>query len=553
MADIEAKLDDKQYDPIQPVPIATDVPEELWIYLSEHADQFPGVAVARQSVRSYNPFFAGVGGNILGYVGRISADAYAKKQGEPPPKDPVTGAPKTYEPDSTIGLAGVEATYEDELRGTPGIETIEVDANNRPVRRLSYQPPRPGDDVQLNVDFDLQAKTEQTLDKQLAATRGGAQTDANGVLVKKAPAGSAVVLDPNNGAVKALATYPRYDPAEFVNGISQARYQQLTDQSGASALVDRAISGSYAPGSTFKLVTATAALTNHIITASTPWNDTGSFEIGGQTFRSTGANGYLTLPRAITVSSDTFFYYLGAKMDTTNDIQNTADAYGYDKQTGIDLPGEATGYVLTPADKKALHDKYPAAWPYSEWFTGDNVQLAIGQNAVAVTPLQLTNAYATFANGGTVYQPHVVAQVLKPGSRPACPSTRRIPPTSCRRSTPSRSGKVDLPSSIWEPIFQGLNNVTKSGTAVGAFKGFDQSKFSIVGKTGTAQVNGKADTSLFASLRPVRQAAVRGGRGPRGVGLRLGRRGAGGAPHLRDAHRPGSRASSSARWAGSGD
>jgi penicillin-binding protein 2 len=497
---IERRLADQQYSPVQPVPVAIDVPEELMVYLAEHSEDFPAVSVKRESVRVY-PYGAAAG-NIVGYVGRITAETLATAT---PGTDPDTSVEKTYQPSSNIGLAGIEASYEDDLRGTPGVDVIEIDADNRPIRTVSSQPPRPGSDVQLNIDMDVQLRAEQVLVDKLNALRGTRQRDG---AVRAAPAGSVVVLNPNDGAVTALATYPSYDPSEFVNGISQERYTQLSDVGGVSALVDRSISGQYSPGSTFKLVTAEAALANGVMGPGDYYNDTGVFEVGGQEFQNAGRvrNGYINLPTSLTVSSDTFYYSLGARMDGTTQLQDAAVAFGFDQPTGIDLPGESSGYVLTPADKKALHEKYPDAYPYGDWFTGDNVQLAIGQNTVVVTPLQLANAYAALANGGTVYQPRVAWRVLRANGDPADPAA------VLRTIEPVVKGTVELPPAVREPIVQGLAGVTSGrGTAAAAFSGFDQRAFAVVGKTGTAQVQFvrpdgsvgfKADTSLFASYGP---------------------------------------------------
>ena len=159
--------------------------------------------------------------------------------------------------------------------------------------------------------------------------------------------------------------------------------------------------------------------------------------------------------------------------------------------------------MFTPDEKKALHDKYPQAYPNdTTWYTGDSVQLAIGQNVVGVTPVQLVGAYGALANGGTVYQPHVVAQVLKPGSPTDVPIASTDPANVVRVVDPVVRAQVNLPDGTRGPIVDGLTGVTRSGTAATAFQGFNQSNFAIVGKTGTAQVNGKADTSVFASYAP---------------------------------------------------
>ena len=248
---IEKRLADLQYDDLQPVPVATDISQDLMVYLSEHADEFPNVGVERSPCGTTSTQVWPA--TSWATSGRITKE---KLDAAEPGTDP-NGVVKEYQPDSTIGLAGIEAAYEKDLRGTPGTEVLEIDAKNRPVGTQSYQAPQPGSDIQLNIDINVQMKAEEALREQLDVVRGGTPARRLGVRRKNAPAGASVVTDPNTGAVIALATFPTYDPAEFVNGISQERYAQLSDTDGISALIDRTISGQYAPGSTFKLVTAT--------------------------------------------------------------------------------------------------------------------------------------------------------------------------------------------------------------------------------------------------------------------------------------------------------
>lgn len=492
IATIEKRLADKKADQLQAVAIASDVTEEVIHHLSEYAEDFPSVSYERKTVRVYP--YGMAASNVLGYTGRITAETLKSLE---PGTDP-DGVVKDYQPDSIIGLAGVESTYEKELRGTPGIELVQVDSKNRPVGTESYQPPKSGSDIQLHLDIDVQIRAEQALADRLAVLRGTAQKDGT---KRGAPAGSVVVLDPRDGAVVALASQPAYDPQEFANGISQERYLQLQNINGASALIDRSISGQYAPGSTFKLVTATAALSNGLIDGNSSIYDDGVYKVGNpaQEFKNAGdqKNGNINVVRALTVSSDVYFYWLGDRMDGTTLIQDSASAFGFDKKTGIDLPNESAGFVLTKAEKKALHNKYPDAYPNGDWYTGDNVQLAVGQNVIVVTPLQIARAYAAFANGGTVYQPQVVWKILKPNSTPSNPND------VVRVIDPVVSGTVTLPPDVRGPIESGLEGVTSGlGTAASAFVGFDLTSFPVVGKTGTAQVDGKADTSLFASYGP---------------------------------------------------
>jgi|688.fasta_scaffold44277_4 penicillin-binding protein 2 len=491
-ATIQKRLADKRTDQLGVVSIASDVTEEVVHHLSENAEDYPSVSFERKTVRFYP--YGTAASNILGYTGRISAEALKTLE----PGTDVDGVEKTYQPDSIIGLAGVESVYEKELRGTPGIELVQVDYRNRPVGTESYQPPKSGDDIQLHIDIEVQIRAEQSLVERLNVLRGTPQRDG---VMRNAPAGSVVVLDPQNGGVVALASAPAYDPREFANGISQERYEELQNINGASALIDRSITGQYAPGSTFKLVTAAAALSNGLIDANSSIYDDGVYKVGNpvQEFTNAGKQKYgnINLVRALTVSSDVYFYWLGDRMDGTTLIQDAANAFGFDKKTGIDLPNESAGYVLTKAEKKALHNKYPDAYPNGDWYTGDNVQLAVGQNVIVVTPIQLARAYAALANGGTVYQPHVVWKILKPNADPADPAD------VVRVIDPVVSGTVTLPPDVRGPIVSGLERVTTGlGTAASAFVSFDLAAFPIVGKTGTAQVDGKADTSLFASYGP---------------------------------------------------
>ncbi len=493
-ATVQRRLSAPQSEQLRGAPVASDVSQEVMVYLSEHSADFPGVSVTRQSMRVYPYGMAAA--NVLGYVGHITADGLKTLTAG---TDPETGATKTYGSDSIVGLAGIEATYEQDLRGTPGVETIEVDSKGRPVRRVDYAAPKPGSDVQLHLDIDVQMRAEQALRDKLDVLRGSPQRDGT---IRRAPAGSVVALNPVDGGVIALATYPTFDPAEFAGGISQDRYNELLNQNGVSALVDRSISGQYAPGSTFKLVTATAAIENGLINGNTYYDDEGVYKVGNppREFSNAGGvkNGGIALPQALTVSSDVYFYWLGDRMDGTTHIQDAASAYGLNARTGIDLPNESAGYVWTAADKKALHQKYPKQYPDGDWFTGDNVQLAVGQYVITATPIQIARAYAAFANGGTVYQPHVAWRVLRANTLPTEEGgiLRTIDPVVVRT--------VSLPPEVRDPIVQGLAGVTTGlGTAASAFVGFDQSTFKVVGKTGTAQVQGKADTSLFASYAPL--------------------------------------------------
>ena len=482
-SDVQRRLDDKRYSPFKPIPVATDVQKETIIYIREHQTDYPGVGGVQLTERFY-PHGA-LAAHLLGWVGEINGGELAglKKKG--------------YKEGDSIGKSGVEKVYEDDLRGKPQIERLEVDSKGRVLRSLGTEAPVQGHDIQLTLDLDIQKLAEDSLTQGLQAARSS--YDRSQAKHFLAPAGSAVVLDPRDGSVLALASNPTYDPSIFVNGIKPELFAQLNDPASGFPLNNRVIQGQYAPGSTFKLATALAALGHGMIDDKYTISDGGSIKIGNRVFKNAGgeANGRVNVVRALTVSSDVFFYNLGnqfwlQRSQFGDAIQDEARQLGLGKKTGIALPFEAGGRIPDPDTRKRLHDQNPKAFPNGKWFAGDNVNLAIGQGEMVVSPLQLVNAYATFANGGTEWVPRVGASVrAQTGDK-----LRDISPQSVR--------KLDLPPQVRDPILQGLSGVTTDGrgTAVGAFAGFPSQTFPVAGKTGTAQAGDKQDTSLFVAFGP---------------------------------------------------
>ena len=384
---------------------------------------------------------------------------------------------------------------------------FEVDAKGHPVRVLENlsKPPIRGDDVWLTVDIGVQSLAEDLLAQGLQDARD--RVTRTGNHPNRGTGGAVVVTDPRNGDVIAMASYPTYDPADFVNGISTSRWAYLNDKANGEAILNRAIQGEYAPGSTFKLVTAAAALTTGLRQPYAPFVDTGSFTIedctGQCTFRNAGSRAYGTvdLPEAITVSSDAYFYSIGADFWNNRGrlgeeaLQEVAREFGFDQQTGVPLPSEADGRIPTPEQRKRQYDANPGLFLERNWFTGDNVNMAIGQGDVAVTPIQLANAYATFANGGTRFAPNIATKVTRGGN----------PDLVTRTFEPRINGTVSLPPEVRTPILDGLVGVTADphGTAHSTFVGFPLDSYPVAAKTGTAQVKGKADTAVFSAFGPV--------------------------------------------------
>jgi penicillin-binding protein 2 len=484
--DLKRKLQDKRYSPYVPVPVAQDVDTAKIVYIREHQDSFPGVEAKAVAERTYPDGM--LAANILGYIGQISDKEYATKK------------KLGYQSDDQLGQSGVEAAYEDALRGQPGVTKLQVDSKGRVLGILGSQPPLQGHDVWLSIDINIQKLAEESLAQGLAAARTNTDKPTGGPGIPyKAPTGAAVVMDPRDGTVLALATNPTYNPADFINGITPAKFAGYLNDPN-HPLDDRTIQGEYAPGSTFKLATSIAGLQAGIINPSVYFNDQGFLQVGKTKIYNDNKQVYgsVNLQRALTVSSDAYFYNVGATFWEgrghfgVDGLQNVARQLGFGSPTGIALPNETAGRVPDPAGRAKEHAANPKAFPEGQWFTGDSVNTAVGQGEVAVTPLQLANAYATFANGGTEWEPRVALKVTDQAGH------------LIQQLTSVARGKVDVPPPWRAPMLAGFKGVVAdpSGTAYGAFNGFPLGQHQIAGKTGTAQVAGKQPTSVFSSFAP---------------------------------------------------
>lgn len=484
---LKALINNMQYSPYAPVPVAPDATPGQILYIQENQAQFPGVQATTMSVRNYSPLGMAAA-NIVGYVGQISSNELAKLKNQ------------GYQAGDQIGLAGIEAEYESYLRGTPGIQKVQVDSKGNVLGTLSSSPPTPGDNLRLTINGTIQAVAQSAI----AQGRVAAQHTFDPVTRRRfsSPAGSAIVEDPKTGQIVALATNPTYDPSWFVGGISKARYDELLNNP-TDPLLDRTIQGQYAPGSTFKLITAIAGLKYGIITPNSVFNDTGSIRIGNFVAHNDNGEAYgpIDLQKAITVSSDNFFNNIGLQLwygrKTYGDdaLQNVASAFGLGKPTGIDLPNEAAGKIPTPESYARDHKADPAVFKEAQWYPGNSDQAAIGQDEDLVTPLQLANAYATFANGGTLYQPTLVKDAETQNGKVVKTFGSKV------------LNQMDIQPGWRSALIAGFEGVTHAakGTAASDFVGteLDTPAIDIGGKTGTAQVNPpRQNTSVFTSFSP---------------------------------------------------
>ncbi len=468
--------------PYEPAPVAVGVSDATVQYLETHQSEYPGVSVQTVTQRTY-PQGGTTAPHVLGYLG----DNAQGRQ---------------------VGVSGVEAQYEPYLQGVNGREALSVDVHGDVVGTLNTTAPQIGDTVVLNVDTALQQAVETDLANQILADRQTLDTVDN----KYPPAlnGAVVVMNPQNGQILAMASYPGYDLKQWVGGISTADFAAL-QASGAEN--DNAIEGLYTPGSTFKLVTATAALQAGLWPVNQYYDDTGSYKILGcpapGVNNDTGCNpkdnpgdpgGEYDISGALTVSSDSFFYHLGDMFwqarsqygDTP--IQNEGTAYGEGTITGIDLPGEAQGRIDSEAIRAKLHAENPKGFPYAaSWFSGDNVEMAFGQGETVLTPIEQAVAYSTFANGGRRYAPQVASEVVDP-------VTGKV----VKKLEPQQTGTVTISPTNYQAMLQGFEGVISNvnGTAYSDFQGFPSS-WNLAGKTGTASNQaGQVPNSWFVAFGP---------------------------------------------------
>ncbi len=505
--EVEAAIADSQYSQYEPVPVLNDAPTSIVEYLEEHQSEYPGVTVETVTQRSYpqeQDSGDAVATPVLGYVSPISQTELKDNPNE------------GYTQASQFGQSGLENEYEKYLRGTAGQQSLSVDAQGQVVGVLHETDPVQGDTVVTNIDLGLQEYVQGVLqntinaDKHTVDTTTGKYPTAND--------GAAVVLDAQTGAVLAMASSPTYSLGEWVGGISEANYQALSANCGnlvsvttGCPLFNYAIDGGYTPGSTFKLNTATAALDDNIINAGTFVNDTGVYHVPqkcteGCTFDDDEASdaGEVDLQEALTKSDDYYFYNLGDLFyysSNPDGIQQMAANYGLGEPTGIDLPGAYDGQVDSATLRATQHRENPTAFPYPSYYVGDNIETAFGQGETLVTPIQQAVAYATFANGGTRYQPEVAAAIVSPSGKVVT------------QFAPKVTGHVPLPPSTYGPMLAGFEGVVANpdGTAYGSFQQyakFPMSTYPIAGKTGTADVGpNKEPNSWFVGFGPTNHAA----------------------------------------------
>ncbi len=500
---ILAQMNRRRGDPVTPVVVRESVSRDAPIlYLIEHAEDFPGVQVVNTYLRSYPQ--GTLAAQLLGYVSEISP-AQLKQLDR-----------KGYQPGDKIGQAGLESTYDSYLRGRAGLKQLRVDSLGRPRSDLVVKrDPSPGESIRLTLDVSLQRAAQNAIKYGIQLAQNNHHWAAG--------AGAIVALNPNDGSILAMASYPSYNPAVYTGRVTDKRLAAngltaSTAEAHNFPSLDRAISGLYPAGSTFKPVTALAALETHTIAPSTALDCTGSFTV----YKSDGSvaqvfhnvdpfiSESMTLPTALEASCDTWFYQLGydfynAPPSAGHPLQAWAGRFGFGRKTGVDVGPESAGLLPTPEWR---HQRFtaktdPHNWQIDRlWKPGDSIQLAIGQKDLLVTPLQMTRFYALLANGGKLVTPHLVQDVQEGGGG-------KSPPRVVHRFTAPAPISVGLDPSYLAVVQDGLFQATHgpNGTSQQVFGNYS---VPIAGKTGTAQkivsmpgYTGEQDQSWWCGYGPV--------------------------------------------------
>jgi len=460
--EIRSQVKTLRDDPLTPIVVKTSVHDPKASYIREHQNEFPGVEVASTQLRRYDQ--GSLAAHLLGYVGQVDQQELEKLG-------------PGYAGGDRIGKAGIERAYDRYLRGQPGVGQVHVNSLNEPTSAPApSQLPKAGYAVRLTIDGQLQRAAEDALRRGIELAREEGNWAADG--------GAVVAMNPLDGSVYALASNPTYDPSVFAGVPSREKYDRVFGRD-AQALnfpaLDRALAGEYPAGSTFKPVTALAALADGLITPDELFQCDGERVIDGQTFKNWDpyVNEPMDLTTALARSCDTYFYDVGTRFYhlENSPLQAWARKLGFGKPTGIEIGPDEDGLMPTPEWLKRTY-----ADPVDQqWTSGDSVQLAIGQGHMTVTPLQLTRFYALLANGGKLVHPHLVEDVEQPASRDEAPVVLRS------FEPPPAEDIAGLPDWALATVQRGLFEATHEsyGTAYPIFGSYG---VPVAGKTGTAEM-----------------------------------------------------------------
>lgn len=446
-----------QHTGFDPIHIKSDVGPEIITVLEEKKDDYPGVVVEIQPIRNY--INMELGAHIFGYVSEINDTELEARKGE------------GYKASDIIGKFGLEKVYDKELRGIDGGGQVEVDVTGKPVQILGKKEPVPGCNLTLTIDENIQKAAEKAIDEQLAYLQ--AKTE-----YKKAKAAAAVVMNPKTGEILAMVSRPAFNPNLFGGGISNKDWD-LINNNPYHPLDNKVISGEYPPGSTFKVVTGSAALEENKVTPEEKILDTGKHWIIPKVNADGEALGWIDFRVALAKSDNVYFYEMGNRLGIDL-MEKYARMFGLGAVTGINLPYETDGLVANRRYKEKVYKE--------DWYLSETFDAAIGQGFQLVTPLQIAEVYSQIANGGTRYRPYLVSQITAPDGTPI------------QKFSPEKMGDLGISKRTMDVIRDSLRNVAlEGGTAGEVFKNFP---VAIAGKTGTAENPHGSDHGWFVGYGP---------------------------------------------------
>lgn len=442
----------------EPIMLKNNLDQQMVTKIEEQRRYMPEVMLSVQPIRNYPYHELAV--HALGYVGEVSA--YEIEQ----------GLFKNITQGSLVGKGGLEKTYDKYLRGEDGAFMEEVDVAGNVVKHYDSVQPIPGKNLKLTIDYELQKELEAFTDKHLAFLRSSG-------IAPGARAAAVVAIDPRNGAVRAMVSRPGYDPNWFVHGISSKNWNSINNDPNYP-MNNKVITGEYPPGSTFKIVTGSAAFELKKVGLNEPIFD-GGFHPMVPTMGNAGGEvlGWLTFIKALAMSDNVYFYELGYRVGIDN-IEKYAHIFGFGERTGIDLEGESKGLVASKKVKRKIWDE--------DWRLGDTFNAAIGQGFNLTTPIQLSVMLSIVANGGTKYQPYLVDSIINSNG-------------SLFEKPKRAEGKhIDVSQQTIDYIRMGMSATTQEGGTASYFAGLPKP---IAGKTGTAENSHGRDHGLFVAYGPV--------------------------------------------------
>ncbi len=464
------------YSAYRPYQIATNISRDSISQIEEQNASLPGINISNIPIRSY--VRGSLASHILGYVGKIRAEELEKNKDE-------------YSQNDDIGRSGIENIFEKYLRGTKGVKKVEMDSNGRINAEYQTTESIQGNDVVLTIDANLQQVAENALKSNIEKISSG----GFGHKYEDADAGACVVIDVKTGEILALASYPTYDPSLFIGGISNDNWKVLNEDT-AKPMFNRTIQASYAPGSTFKMVTAIAGLETGVITPEEKILDTGIYDKGHNPrcwyYSSYGTtHGYVNVSEAIKTSCNCFFYETGYRM-TIDNLEKYARYLGLGTKTGVELGGEVSGTLASRTYSTSLGNT---------WYVADTLSAAIGQSYNSFTPLQLAKYIAIISNGGNKIKPTLIKDVISPDGVSYSKEEIQDYVNSVLNIQTTEEPELDINNENVKAVLEGMREVTDEagGTAYGIFRNLP---VKVGGKTGTAEAGTGSNNGVFVGFAP---------------------------------------------------